>query len=409
MRSLKALIFFSFALLLIITSCAPTPTALTKPAPTLITIPTDPPTCTTFLTVPTPGSDAPSIFPPVSDRDRTRGPANAAVTIIVYGDYQDVRSGILAKDINRIMSASPKDVRLISRLFPLVEVNDKAALAGQAAEAAAEQNKFWEMYDLLYTQQASWTQLSAADFEHWITAQAAGSGMDAGQFQSDLKREDVVAKVQATWEDGQKSGLPGVPLIIINGDLYTGPRNYESLWEIVQLLTLGKRQFTACPPVVIQVKKNYIATLHTEKGDVVIELFADKAPITVNSFVFLARSGWYDNITFHRVVADLFAQTGDPSGTGKGTPGYYVNTEILPDLKFDKPGMVAMANSGPDSSNGQFFITLAPAEKFYGRYAIFGQVLSGMDVLQSLTPRDPLPGVEAPLGDRLLSVTVEER
>ena len=107
-------------------------------------------------------------------------------------------------------------------------------------------------------------------------------------------------------------------------------------------------------------KKQYIATIHTEKGDIVIQLFPDKAPLAVNSFVFLARQGWFDGVTFHRVIPGFAAQAGDPSGTGKGNPGYFFNNEIS-DLKFDKPGMVGMANSGPDTNGSQFFITFAPA------------------------------------------------
>ena len=204
-------------------------------------------------------------------------------------------------------------------------------------------------------------------------------------------------------------GLPGTPLILINGQIYGGPRDYNSLNDILQLIALGKRQFSSCPPVTVQVNKQYIATLRTEKGDIDIQLFANKAPYTVNSFLFLAKHGWYDNITFHRVIPDLFAQTGDPSGTGKGNPGYYIVTEFDPSLKFNKPGMVAMVNSGPDTSGSQFFITYAPTAQFDGKYTIFGEVLSGMDVLKQLTPRDAQPGSDTPPGDKLLNITIEER
>jgi cyclophilin family peptidyl-prolyl cis-trans isomerase len=233
--------------------------------------------------------------------------------------------------------------------------------------------------------------------------------MNVEQFQADMKREDIVARVNQAWEDGQKMGLPGTPLILINGQIYGGPRDYNSLNDILQLIVLGDRQFTACPPVTIKTNKQYLATLHTEKGDVVIQLFADRAPFTVNSFLFLVKNGWYEDITFHRVIPDLFAQTGDPSGTGKGNPGYYIVTEFDASLKFNKPGMVAMVNSGPDTSGSQFFITYAPTAQFDGKYTIFGEVLSGMDVLQALTPRDAQPGVATPPGDTLLSITIEER
>jgi cyclophilin family peptidyl-prolyl cis-trans isomerase len=300
-------------------------------------------------------------------------------------------------------------VRVVSRIFPLLATKDKSALAGQAAQAAGEQDKFWEMHDLLFAQQQNWINLSAEDFEQWIGAQASALGMNVEQFKSDLTSADSVAKIQQAWEQGQKIGLPGTPIVIINGQIYTGPRDFASLNDIVQLIVLGKQQYTSCPPLTVQKTRQYIATLHTEKGDVAIQLLADKAPITVNSFVFLARNGWYDNITFHRVIPDLFAQTGDPSGTGKGNPGYYVVTEITPTLTFDKPGVVAMVNSGPDTSGSQFFITYAPAAQFDGKYTIFGQVLSGMEVLKSLIPRDAQPGTATPPGDKLLSVTIEEK
>jgi len=109
------------------------------------------------------------------------------------------------------------------------------------------------------------------------------------------------------------------------------------------------------------------------------------------------------------VLPGHFAQTGDPSGTGKGNPGYYIITEIDPSLTFYKPGMVAMVNSGPDTSGSQFFITYAPVADFNGKYTIFGEVISGMDVIEKLTPRDAKPGESTPPGDALISITIDER
>ena len=302
-----------------------------------------------------------------------------------------LRSGLLAQALDQLLDEHPQELRVVSRIFPLIAVNDKAALAGQAAEAAGEQDRFWEMHHLLYAQQEKWIILSVADFEQWLRAQVSTLGLDVDQFQTDLKREDIVTKVQEAWEGGQKIGLPGTPLILINGQIYGGPRDYNSLNDILQLIVLGKRQYTSCPAVTVQQNKQYIATLHTQKGKIVIQLFADKAPMTVNSFMFLVREGWYDNITFHRVIPELFAQTGDPSGTGKGNPGYYIITEINPALTFDKPGMVAMVNSGPDTSGSQFFITYAPVADYNGQFTIFGKVLSDMEVLKQLNARDAQP------------------
>ena len=407
---MKPFIWFVFIFPFLVISCAPAPIPSSSLNPTVqnLIIPT-PPACTTIAIAPTPGPENPSLFPTENAEDHARGATDPLVTFMDYSDYQDPRSGLFADAVDRLLEEHPNDVRTIHRIFPLLTINDKAALAAQAAEAADDQGRFWEMRELLYSQQANWIPLTAADFEQWLTAQASALGMNVEQFKSDLKREEFIADVQQAWEQGQKIGLPGTPLILINGQIYGGPRDYASLNDIVQLILLGKRQFTSCPPVTVRINKQYIATLHTAKGDIVIQLFADKALLTVNSFIFLAHSGWYDNITFHRVISDLYAQTGDPSGTGKGHPGYYIITEIDPSLKFNRPGMVAMVNSGPDTSGSQFFITYAPTAQFDGQYTIFGQVLSGMDVLESLTPRDTQPGTETPPGDRLLSVMVEEK
>lgn len=410
MRQLKTSLIASFLFLLSIASCTSTPTATAQARPTVTSIAraTSSP-CASISAAPTPGPDAPSLFPPITEADHVRGPADAIVTVMVYGDLQDGTSGLFNTVVNRLLAEYPEDVRFVSRIFPLVGRNDKAVLAARAVEAAHRQGKFWEMHDLLYAQQANWVSMSPEDFEQWSAAQASALGMDGALYQADVQSEAVVDLVQGNFETAQKFGPFAVPLIVINGDIYLGPQDFGSMNDIVQLILLGRRQFTECPPFFVEQTRQYIATLHTEKGDVVIQLFADKAPFTVNSFIFLARNGWYDDITFHHVTPGLFALTGDPSGTGKGLPGYYVVTEILPDLKFDKPGMVAMVNSGPDTSGSQFFITYAPTPQFDGQYTIFGQVLSGMEALEALAPRSPQPGVEVPPGDRLLGVEIEEK
>lgn len=410
-RMKRHLSFFLFFLLL--TSCTtnnPTPPVNTTTPPTpKIIFPTAPPPCTDLVVAPTPGPDVPSVFPPVSSTDRARGAPNARLTIVGYVDYQDPRSAAFFQSVDQLLEENTSDVQVVSRTFPLIGVNDKSAIAAQAAEAAAEQDKFWEIHDLLYTQQANWIGLSEDGFDDWISAQASALGLNVDQFQADLKRQDIVARVQKASEDTQKMGIPGTPLILVNGQIYGGPRDYNSFDTILKLLQLGDRQFESCPPMTVEQDKQYIATLHTEKGKVVIQLFADKAPVTVNSFLFLARNGWYDDITFHRVIPDLFAQTGDPSGTGKGNPGYYVITEFNAALRFDRPGVVAMVNSGPDTSGSQFFITYAAAPDFDGQYTIFGQVISGMDVLKQLTARDPKPGSVTPAGDNLKNITIDEQ
>jgi len=164
-------------------------------------------------------------------------------------------------------------------------------------------------------------------------------------------------------------------------------------------------QYSAAPQVLINTNGKYIATLNLAKGgDIVIELYASKAPITVNNFIFLACKGFYDGTTFHRVLEDFMAQGGDPTGTGMGGPGYEFVNEYS-DLSFDKAGVVAMANAGPDTNGSQFFITFGPANWLDGGYTIFGQVIQGMDVVMSITLRDPQLNPSF-TGDVLQSVTI---
>ncbi len=170
----------------------------------------------------------------------------------------------------------------------------------------------------------------------------------------------------------------------------------------------GALQWTEPPAMSVDVNKQYLATLKLDKGDIVIQLLPLAAPVTVNNFVFLARQGFYDGVTFHRVLSGFMAQTGDPTGTGAGGPGYKFQDEFSPDLTFDIPGVVAMANSGPNSNGSQFFITYAPASHLTGVHTIFGLVIAGMDVAERLTLRDPNAN---PLeqGDVINSVVIDEQ
>lgn len=171
---------------------------------------------------------------------------------------------------------------------------------------------------------------------------------------------------------------------------------------------IGEKQYASAPGMLIDVNKQYFATFEMEKGGTfVVELYPQKAPITVNSFVFLASEGYFDGITFHRVLEGFMAQGGDPTGTGAGGPGYeFVNEDS--DLTFDKEGVVAMANAGRDTNGSQFFITFAPADFLNGGYTIFGQVIEGMDVVHGITRRDPQMNPDF-LGDAIKTVTITEK
>lgn len=318
--------------------------------------------------------------------------------------------------MEQLLKEFPNDLRFVYRQFPLIGTpekpfHDKAALATQASEAAGKQGKFWEMHDLLFTDQNTWATMPVADFQQWLIQQASGLGLDVTKFTSDLTSTDLKNLAQAAWDNAQKIGLTGTPTLLVNGEVW--PSNVSmsaaNITSVIKLTMLADKQFTQCPPMTVDTTKQYIATLRTDKGNIVIELYADKAPLAVNSFIFLANNGWFDGVTFHRVVPGFVAQAGDPSGTGYGTPGYAFKNEISPDLKFDSPGVVGMANAGADSNGSQFFITYSAQPTLDGSYTIFGKVIQGMDVVNKLTPRDPTQSGDLPAGDKILSVTIEEK
>ena len=196
---------------------------------------------------------------------------------------------------------------------------------------------------------------------------------------------------------------------MLNNNPYNGPLDTANIAAILSLTEFTEQQYTECPPAVIDPLKGYTATIETEKGEIVIDLYPDVAPLAVNSFVFLAQEGWFDDVSFHRVLPGFMAQGGDPTGTGMGGPGYAFKNEVSEDLTFDREGLLAMANSGADTNGSQFFITYAPAAHLDGSYTIFGEVIDGMEVVQNLTPRDPSQGGDLPAGDSIVTITIVEQ
>jgi cyclophilin family peptidyl-prolyl cis-trans isomerase len=184
-------------------------------------------------------------------------------------------------------------------------------------------------------------------------------------------------------------------------------------------------QWSEPPALTIDPSKTYTASIELEKGgSIEIELFADKAPLTVNNFVFLSRQGYYDGVTFHRVIPDFMAQSGDPTGSGSGGPGYQFDNEFHPDLRHSGPGILSMANRGLKGGKGtngsQFFITFIPTPPLDGLnpdgsakdcsrescHSVFGRVVGGMDVLDGITVRNP--STDDFEGDAIRTISIEE-
>ncbi len=164
-------------------------------------------------------------------------------------------------------------------------------------------------------------------------------------------------------------------------------------------------QWDSPPKMMIDTSKKYTAIIETEKGNLVIELFAKDVPKTVNNFVFLAREGYYDGTTFHRVLPDFMAQGGDPTGTGAGGPGYRFEDEFT--SHTHAAGTLSMANAGSNTNGSQFFICYTPQHGLDGRHSVFGELVEGMNVLKSITPRDPSKNPQFE-GDKIIKVTITE-
>jgi cyclophilin family peptidyl-prolyl cis-trans isomerase/protein-disulfide isomerase len=409
--------FFPVLCVLALCACsAPT----TSPSPVVSQIPPTP-SATFFL--PTPQTQfmecvvaalpevettATPYYPQPREGDWTLGAADAPVTFLIYNDFNCFSCADFAAVYRPLQEEFAQDLRIVYRFLP-TEFLAKAPLAAQAAQAAGLQGKFWEMHDLLFDQQAVWMPFTKEEFVTWLDGQMAALGLDGTQFALDLESAAVIQRVQADTEDAARLNIPPAPFLVINDRAYSGPSDLKSLTKIINLSLLPRRQFHECPPVVIDTSREYIATLHTEKGDIVLQLYADKAPAAVNSFVFLAQQGWYDGVTFHEVIPGAYALSGDPSATGLGNPGYIFTENPDLSLRFDRPGVVALFNSSPNSNGSMFFITYTASEGFSAAYPIFGQVIQGMDVLESLTPRNPNSTEFPPSGDKILSISIEER
>ncbi|HTX91319.1 MAG TPA: peptidylprolyl isomerase [Anaerolineales bacterium] len=407
----RSVLTISLAAVLLLAACSSAaPGTLPPPTPGLRT-PTSAGISTTGImpckVLHVPATPAAALEASFEGHAHISGPADAPVTIVVFSDYQCAACAILAQSLKQVRQNHAGDVKIVYLNAP-VSGNDKDALAVQAVEAADLQGKYWEMHDLLFEKQVMWLAFAPADFESWLIQQAASLGLDPARFKADFEGKTVADRLQEAEQSMAKQPLKP-PVMFVNGTIpYNGLADYASLDTVIRMDLLATRQYSACPHWIIDPFKQYVATLHTSKGDVVIQLYPDKAPLAVNNFVFLAEQGWYDGVTFHRVIPNIIAQTGDPSGTGMGNPGYLFSTEIPSGLLFNQPGQVAMDNSGANTNGSQFFINLAPNAQLDGQYTIFGQVLSGMGVLSSLSPRDPKPAVSLPPGDVITSITIEQ-
>lgn len=315
----------------------------------------------------------------VTDEDWIIGPDDAILTILSYSDFECPycsQAGLFMLDFQ---AAHPDEVRYVYRHMPL-PYHEKAPTAAYAAEAAGKQGLFFEAEHFFYENQNTWTYLATIDeFATWIKDNIATGipSLDYEAWLVDFDDPEIHEKVDGAFDANSQVKKDGVsvidqtPLFFLNYYRLNGSYSGGQLDQYIELFRglslLGDKNFTDCPDMLIDTNAEYRAELETSVGTIEIDLYPAEAPLSVNSFVFLAEKGWYDGMKFTSVQDGFIAQTGDPSGTGRGHPGYSLERETNT-LTFGDAGLVAMAKYGNDNNGSQFFISYDLKQYFAGQY-----------------------------------------
>ena len=366
------------------------------------------------LTTPFPG------LPEVTEDDYSVGPEDATMTFIVYSEPQCPYCAQFDPILDDFQKAYPEDVRVVFRLRPFPETfHDKSNLASQALVAAGMQGKFQELKTFLFERQYQdtndpeqvamsadefWSGLAVDDFDEWLAARVSDLGINADQLLEDMVSDEVVAKVKTFGDEASAIGITGTPTLLLNG--YQWPessRGIEIFTVYLRLLKSQDKELDECVPTVIDDSKTYSATISTTQGDISVDLYADKAPMAVNNFVYLAQQGWYDGLPI--LSSADFILSGDPSDTGYGGAGYAFMDEEN-DLTFEEPGMLAVYSIWPGYGyNGSMYFINKIALTGQESRTIFGKVTDGLDILDQIAVRD---NVFDTVTDSVLDVTINE-
>ena len=360
-------------------------------------------------------------LPDVTEEDWSVGPSDARVTFMEYSEPQCPFCSRLEPTLIAVQERYPNDVRLVYRHRPFPEsFHDKSILASQALEAAGKQGKFQEMKNFLFERQSRdpntypetadlpdsefWVPVSPDQFDEWLAERVPELGIDSQQFLTDLFSDKIVKKIQTAQNSANSLGINGTPTVFINSHKWPEQQRSLEMFSIyVELILNEGRGYSSCPDKVINSSKDYSATLFTTKGEIQVELYDDIAPNAVNSFVFLAQEGWYDDMPI--LVQDDFILTGDPSGTSYGGAGFVTADELSDELSLEDAGMLASFSRGPDLNGSAFFINKTALSGQEGR-TVFGKVTEGMEVVRSLEPRG---NIFDPPADTLITISISEQ
>lgn len=349
-----------------------------------------------------------TILGEVTEDDWVLGPEDAVMTLVEYADFQCPYCSNAGLTALAFQAAHPDEVRYVYRHFPL-SFHEKAPMSAYAADAAGKQGLFFEAEHWLYETQNEWTYIATLDeFDAWLreNIQTVLPELDYEQWTADYESDEVRAVVDASFDKVNATGLiSGTPTFFAN--FYQTSYDPAVLEQYIDLFKMQKNYRTSCPVMALEDGKEYRAVLHTTEGDVVIDLFEEEAPKLVSSFMALAADGFYDGNTFHNVVQGFIAQTGDPSATGVGLAGYYLEDENLNNGGFDEPGAVAMANTGEDKNSSQFFLTQDLKSYFGEGYAAQNAELTEEELNAKVEARLEAMSAKYPVFGRVSEDSIE--
>lgn len=353
-------------------------------------------------------------LPEVTDADLSVGPKDAPITLIEYSQLTCPACATFEPVLTGIRALMPDSVRVVFRHFPF---QPNAVISAQALEAASMQGKYEEFKDYMFDRHyknpnnpshasladdAFWGSLTENQFELWLEKHMGEIEVDFDQLVTDMNSDEIVQKVADAYANAQSLGISSTPTLFINGYQWPDqlPRDLGTMLIFNRLILHQENEYSECPPMTIEQDKDYSAIIQTTQGDIEVDLYEDTAPYAVNSFVFLAQEGWYDDVSFF--VTDEYIITGDPSDTTYGGPGYAYLDEINDDLNLEPEGKLVLNSLQSGINGSSFFINKTSLEGYEGR-TIFGEVTSGMDIVNEFDLRENTN--TEPL-DRILTITI---
>lgn len=335
------------------------------------------------------GSPGMKYEPRTTEHEHFKGNADATVTVVEFSDFQCPFCARFAKTtFFEIEQAyiDTEEIKFVFKHFPIGS-HPYAQKAAEAAECAADiggEEKFWELHDRMFEENAF---LSASNVKRF----ARETGLNE-TFDLCLDSGAMHSRVLEDMQEGTQMGVRGTPAFFVNGEMISGAQPFDIFKSVIDRKMTEARSAESVNKEGDNMGENRHAIIETEKGDIEIELYEQRAPLTTKNFIDLAESGFYDGLTFHRVIRDFMIQGGDPNGDGTGGPGYTIKDEFHPELKHER-GVISMANSGPDTGGSQFFITEAETPWLDGKHSVFGKVLRGMDIVVTIEEGDVMKNV----------------